>query len=169
MATPHVVILTPLKNAAAFADGYFQRLNRLTYPPASLSLGLLESDSTDGTFEAFRDGIAANRFRFHEARIWKRDFGYHLPDGMPRWQPEIQTPRRATLAKSRNHLLFLALGTADWALWLDADVIRFPDDLIERLLETQLDIVHPHCVRLPGGPTFDRNAWTDRGRTWCRP
>jgi peptide chain release factor subunit 1 len=71
--------------------------------------------------------------------------------------------RRTTLARARNHLLFGALRTEDFVLWLDVDVISFPPDLIEALLATGLDIVQPHCVTVAGGPTFDLNGWTHHG------
>jgi glycosyltransferase involved in cell wall biosynthesis len=74
--------------------------------------------------------------------------------------------RRAILARSRNHLLFRALDDEDWVLWLDADVIDYPPDILERLLATGKDIVHPHClVKVADEParTFDLNAWRDRG------
>ena len=48
--TDKVLILTPVKDACRFLDGYFQGLMRLTYPSHLLSLGLLESDSYDETF-----------------------------------------------------------------------------------------------------------------------
>lgn len=160
---PLVTILTPVKDAASLAAGYFERLGRLSYPAASLSLALLESDSRDGTFGAFRRELDAHRARFRQAALYQKDFGYFIPEGLPRWAPEIQLQRRAVLARSRNHLLFRGLGDADWALWLDADVIGFPADLIERLIAFDRDIVHPHCVKVPGGPSFDTNAWTDHG------
>jgi hypothetical protein len=43
------VILTPVKNAVAHLDRYFELLERLTYPHELLSLGMLESDSSDDT------------------------------------------------------------------------------------------------------------------------
>jgi len=49
-------------------------------------------------------------------------------------------------------------------LWLDVDVVEYPDDLIERLLAVGKEIVQPHCVLEPGGATFDTNGWRDRGR-----
>ena len=76
----------------------------------------------------------------------------------------MQLARRAVLARSRNHLLFHALDDEDWVLWLDVDVIRFPRNIIERLLAYGKDILHPHCVKVNGGPSFDLNAWQDKGR-----
>lgn len=159
-----VLILTPLKNAARFAEAYFDGLAALTYPAARLSLGLLESDSDDDTYSRFATRVAALAGHFAAAEIWRRDFGWHMPAGLPRWHHAMQLPRRKVLAKARNHLLFRALDDQDWVLWLDVDVVWYAPDLIERLLAAGRDIVHPHCVQQPGGATFDRNAWRERGQ-----
>ena len=47
-----VLVLTPVKNALTCLDGYCEQLRRLTWPHDKISLGFLESDSADGTFEA---------------------------------------------------------------------------------------------------------------------
>jgi hypothetical protein len=159
-----VAILTIFKNASRHLDTYFKALERLTYPADRLSIGLLEGDSEDGTYDALEARLPALRQRYRRASLWKRDFGFRLPAGMPRWAPVIQIPRRAAIAKSRNHLLSRALQDEDWVLWIDADVIEYPADVIERLLAVNGDIVHPHCVKTYGGSTFDLNAWRDRGR-----
>jgi len=159
-----VLILTPLKDAADFLPDYCARILDLTYPGARLSLGFLESDSSDETFSILQRQIPKLRDHFCRVGAWQRDFGYQLPRGVPRWTESIQIERRSVLAKSRNHLLFRALDDEDWVLWLDVDVIEYPPDLIERLLATGRDIVQPHCVRDYGGPTFDANGWRDHGR-----
>lgn len=164
MSAPTVLVLTPIKNASKFLESYFAGLARLTYPPASLSLGLLESDSDDGTFARFEERLRLVRDDYADARIWHRNFGFRIPLGIPRWTHAFQLPRRKVLAKARNHLLFRALRDQDWVLWLDVDVIEYPPDLIERLLATERDIVHPHCVKRYGGPTFDLNAWRCHGQ-----
>jgi len=158
-----VLILTPVKDGARCLDAYFAALARLTYPPAHVSLGFLEGDSRDNSFAALEVRLPALRQRYRRAQLWKRDFGFRIPGGLPRWAPVIQIPRRSVIAKSRNHLLSRALADEDWVLWLDVDVVEYPADIIERLLATGRDIVHPHCVKQYGGPTFDLNAWRDRG------
>jgi hypothetical protein len=45
-----VLILTPMKTAARYLDGFFAGLAALTYPHHLLSLGVLEGDSDDDTF-----------------------------------------------------------------------------------------------------------------------
>lgn len=157
---PKILILTPIKDASAHLPRYFANLAALTYPPDRLSLGLLESDSRDGSFELARAGVETLRPRLRRAGLWRKDFGYRIPDGQPRWSPQHQLARRTVLAKSRNHLLFSALDDEDWVLWLDVDVIQYPADLIETLLGFEKDILHPHCVKAYGGPSFDHNAWT---------
>jgi Anp1 len=159
-----VLILTPVKNASRFLDTYFAGLDKLSYPASSTSLGFLESDSDDGTFERIRERLGHLRRRYASAEIWQKNFNFRIPQGFPRWTHAFQIPRRKILAKARNHLLFRALKEQDWVMWLDVDVIDYPLDLIELLIAARCDIVHPHCVKRYGGPTFDLNAWRDHGR-----
>ncbi|QOY91047.1 glycosyltransferase [Paludibaculum fermentans] len=159
---PRVCILTPVKDATPHLDRYFECLLRLDYPRERLSLGLLESDSTDGTLLQLQSKLSQLQPHFKSARVWNRNFGFHLPDGVPRWAPSQQLPRRAALARSRNYLASVALGDADWALWIDVDLVDYPPDVLNRLLATRKDIVHPHCVKVPGGRSFDWNAWKDQ-------
>jgi hypothetical protein len=159
-----ILVLTPLKDAADCIDGYCARLRALAWPHHRISLGFLESDSADETWAHLASRTEELRSEFRRVTVRKKDFGYRIPAGVHRGAGSIQAERRAVLAKSRNHLLFHALDDEDWVLWLDVDVVEYPPDLIERLLETAKDIVHPHCVLDYGGPTHDRNAWRDRGR-----
>lgn len=159
-----VVVLTPVKDAAHHAESYVDRILRLEHPRDQLSVAVLASDSVDGTVEAFDAAFERLREVGISASVFERDFGYRLPEGVPRWEPSVQLDRRRVLAKSRNHLLSRGLGDADWALWLDVDVIDFPSDVIGRMIEVDGDIVHPKCVRASDGEVFDLNAWTDRGR-----
>lgn len=163
-AADTVLILTPVKNAAPHLATYFSGLEHLTYPKSRLSLGMIESDSTDGTYELLTARIDSIRPLFHAVHLIRRDYGFVLPPHVPRWLPQIQVQRRSILARARNQLLFRALDDETWVLWLDVDVIEFPPDIIERLLATGKQIVTPNCVRTYGGPSFDGNSWRDHGR-----
>lgn len=159
-----VLILTPVKDAAHHLDRYFRGICSLTYRRDLLSLAILESDSTDGTYDAIERRLPELNEAFLRVKLHKKDFGFRLPADCPRYANHVQVRRRTVLAKSRNHLLFRALEDADWVLWLDADVIEYPADSIERLLATGKDIVHPNCVYEYGGQSFDLNAWRKRGK-----
>jgi hypothetical protein len=163
IAAPSVLILTPMKSASRFLDSYFAGLETLTYP--ALALGILEGDSSDDTFEKLRDRIEWACPGFTRKLFVKKDFGFVVPEGIPRYSHVYQEQRRAVLARARNHLLFSALRDEEWVLWLDADVVEYPEDIVERLLAYNRDIVHPNCVVTFGGPSFDQNAWSDGGRT----
>jgi hypothetical protein len=156
--TAKVLILTPVKNAVEHLPGYFANLAALTYPHHLLSLGMLESDSMDGTFAALAEPIEELAGCIRRAQRWQRAFGYRLPPDLPRWTPSLQLMRRSILARSRNHLLFRALDDEDWVLWIDVDVVEYPPDIVQRLLAVGRNIVHPNCVCTWGGPSFDRNA-----------
>src|ERR1700739_2832182 len=84
---PSVLILTPVKDASHYANGYFSLLRRLSYPARLLSLGILESDSRDNTFEVFCSHCETHKGRFRRVYLCRKDFGFRLPVGMPRWEP----------------------------------------------------------------------------------
>ncbi len=159
-----MLILTPVKQAAEHLDRYFRLLDQLSYPSELLSLGFLVSDSTDDTFARLQAKLPELQTTYERVTLVQRDFGFQMPPGSPRWAPPFQLARRVTLAKSRNHLLFAALDDEDWVLWIDVDLHKYPPDILRKLLATGKDIVNPHCVVRPGGPTFDWNAWRDKGR-----
>jgi hypothetical protein len=153
---PTVLIATPIKNVRGHLDRYVEGLQRLTYPRVRLSLALLESDSDDGTYEAVTALLAGLRPHFRRIQLFKRDFGFRFTG--PRSAPPLQRRRREVLARSRNELLHRGLVDEDYVLWLDADVIDYPANVLETLLATGKDIVVPHCVG-PDGRTFDLNTF----------
>jgi hypothetical protein len=162
--TERILVLTPVKNGADCVESWSEGLLRLSYPHGRISVAVIESDSDDGSFDVFSRACERLGAHFESARIWKKDFGFRIPPGTPRWAPHVQPRRRSVLAKSRNHLLFHALTDQAWVLWLDVDVVEYPADVVQDLLAVGRDIVHPHCVKAYGGPSFDQNAWRDRGR-----
>jgi Anp1 len=161
---PTVLVLTPVKQAAAHLETYFGLLSALDYPAQQISLGLLEGDSTDGTYERLASQLDALRSTYRRVTLTRWDAGFQIPAGVPRWAAAFQLARRVVLARARNRLLMAALEDEQWVLWLDVDVADYPADVITRLLATGRDIVTPHCVTSPGGPTFDWNVWRDHGR-----
>jgi GT2 family glycosyltransferase len=161
---PTVLVLTPVKEAAPHLETYFDALAGLDYPKDRISLGLLEGDSTDGTYERLAERLPSLRATYRRATLVRWDANFQIPHGVPRWAPPFQLPRRAVLAKARNRLLMAALDDEAWVLWLDVDVSSYPADVLDRLLAVGKDIVTPHCVVSPGGPTFDWNAWREKGQ-----
>lgn len=161
--SPTLLVLTPMKQAAAHLDRYFANLAALDHDPTLVSLGFLVSDSTDGTADALRRRLPELETRYRRVTLIERDFGFTVPSDLRRWSAAIQAPRRIVLARSRNHLLFRALDDEEWVLWVDVDVASYPPDVVSRMLTTGKSIVHPHCVVAPGGRSFDGNAWRDRG------
>lgn len=158
-----MLVLTPVKQAAVHLATYFDLLAQLEYPTGRLSLGFLEGDSTDGTYEALAAAVEDARGRYRRVTLVKWDAHFHMPAGSPRWAAPLQLPRRVVLARARNRLLSAALRDEAWVLWLDVDLIDYPADVLRRLLGTGKRIVTPHCVTQPGGPTFDWCAWRARG------
>jgi peptide chain release factor subunit 1 len=162
-ADPKVLILTPVKSATRHLPRFVELIERLDWLKDRLSVGVLEGDSTDGTHAAAEALLPRLRARASRAELFQKSFGFQMPAGVPRWSPAFQRMRRGVLARARNHLLFHALDDEDWVLWIDVDVIDYPPDVLRRLLATGYDVVVPHCVKKPGGPTFDLNNWAGDG------
>ncbi|MFC0601242.1 glycosyltransferase [Streptomyces palmae] len=154
---PSVLVLTPVKDAARFLPGYFDNLRGLDYPHEAISLGLLEGDSQDETWDVLQRALPELERRYRRVTLVRHHAGVRLPG--QRWEPGVQRERRAALARVRNHLLSRALSDEQWVLWVDVDVTSYPPDLVQRLLAARKDIVVPHCVSEPNGPSFDLNTF----------
>lgn len=153
---PPVLILTPVKNAVPYLPRYFDLLASLDYDPANISLGFIEGDSDDATYEYLTARLPALRQRYRRVHLLKQDHGLQLD--VERWQKSVQRIRREKLARARNRLLNETLDDEAWVLWLDADLIDYPRDLLRRLLAAGKDIVVPRCV-LADGRDYDLNSF----------
>jgi Anp1 len=156
-ALPKISILTPVKDADRFLGHYFRQLITLDYPGDRLSIGLLESDSSDRTWEWLNINLPNISTYFDSVNIYKRDFNFKLTT--PRWEPSIQVARRSILAKSRNYLLAKCLDDAEWVLWLDIDICDYPTDIIQQLLAVNKSIVTPECVLQHTDNSYDLNTF----------
>jgi hypothetical protein len=71
MTSPTVLILTPMKSAARYLDGYFRRLESLTYRHELISLAILEGDSNDDTFAQLQSKLRMSCASFRKKTIFK--------------------------------------------------------------------------------------------------
>jgi hypothetical protein len=158
----HVAILVPVRDAAAHILPFIEEVRSLDYPKGAIKLVFCEGDSLDGTWERLNEIAVKYQFEFRDIVLSRRQLGTKL-DRAKRWKPSLQRQRRGGLAVVRNHLIDVGLDkNDDWALWIDVDVWRFPKDIIQQLISARSRIVAPHCVRFPGGPTFDQNSFISR-------
>ncbi len=153
---PRVLVLAPVKNATPHLQRFIDNLDAATYPKDKLSLAFLESDSDDDTYGEIEKMLPVLRERYERVELFKQDLGYR-PSRLWGAGGE-QFTRRSILARSRNLLMFSALRDEDWVLWMDAGLLSWPADMIERLLSAEENIVVPHCVK-PDGDTFDLNTF----------
>lgn len=161
---PPIAILVPARDAAGFVADNLSAIRGLDYPPDRLRVIYGVGESSDGTEDVIAGLIEAHAGRFAGMRSVPASSGARaLPRGR-RWKPEVQRRRRAGIARARNALMRATLGEpVEWFLWLDADVVGLPHDLIPRLLEADAKIVTPDCVLEPGGPSYDLNAFLEVG------
>lgn len=170
----HVLILTPLKNAEAYLPRYFELIDRLSYPKDLITVAFLVSDTTDRTVELLKERADEylNRqdpsARYHEIAIYEKDFNFQLPEDK-RHTFELQPLRRSFMARSRNYLLTAALREYhSWVLWLDVDVVNYPETILEDLQSVDVDVVVPNCLLDTEDGSFwgyDKNNWQETDRS----
>jgi hypothetical protein len=168
---PTVLILTPIKDGAAFLPRYFELLAALDYPPELLSLGFLVGNSVDNSHGEIASRLPDLRGRYRRVELLQHDFPANFTG--PRWLPEVQLRRRSTIAKARNWLLASSLRDEAWVLWLDIDLAEYPPDLLKKLLRSGKDVVTANCLHQHNDRSFDCNAYivTSRSRllqAWWR-
>ncbi len=160
---PSVLVLTPVRDAEHYLPGFLEQIEALDYPSDRLALGFLEGNSTDRSYDwlqSYRDAFD-KRVRRHV--IMRRDHDYRLSG--ERSAAEDQYCRRRAIALCRNELFRNAYAGEDYVLWIDADVTHYPSDILYTLLAQRRDVVVPHCVLDPGGPSFDLNTFVyERGQ-----
>lgn len=163
---PEVTVLIPARNAEPFLEEGLQQLRQLDYPHDRLHILYGEGGSSDRTAQVIAGIVARHGHEFASIA------GVTLSRGAPevprdrRWKLKFQRARRAGIAMARNDLIDHALRGpyTEWYLWLDADVIGLPRDLIRSLLAAEAKIVAPDCVLEPDGPSFDLNSWLAVGK-----
>jgi hypothetical protein len=157
-----VTILVPVRDAAVHVEPFMEQVRALDLPKDDIKLVFCEGDSRDGTWDRLNRVAARYRPEFRDIVLTRREVGIRI-ERSNRWAPKLQRARRAGIATVRNHLIDVGLDESDdWALWIDIDVWKFPPDIVQRLLEAKSRIVAPHCVKVPGGPTFDQNSFVAR-------
>lgn len=173
----NVLILTPM---ARFYQEYWDNLMRLTYPHQLITLGFILPKNKEGNEAtsslqaqiAKTQKFAAEKDRFKSIIILRQDFDPPLAsqEESERHKMQNQKPRRAAMAKARNSLLFTTLGpSVSWVLWLDADIVESPPDLIQDLAMHDKPIVVPNCFqkyynndkRAMDTRPYDFNNWKD--------
>ncbi|KAG6603123.1 Mannan polymerase complex subunit mnn9 [Phytophthora cinnamomi] len=146
------------------AADYFQLVSSLDFPKEKMSIAMLTS-----SVEEFTKVKRIFSRQIHEyARlsvIFRNDFAQEGLTRLNRHSDKLQSSRRRMLARYRNYALLSNLET--WhqhVLWLDADIISIPADLLIKMIQLRLDVVTPMCIRRHNYQSndsydYDLNAW----------
>lgn len=172
-----VLILTPL---ARFYQGYWENLEKMSYPHELISLGFIIPKGKEGNAATtlLQERIAitqapTNKNRFASITILRQD---HEPSDLysqaesERHALHVQKERRSRMSRARNSILFTTLGpTTSWVLWLDSDIVETPPSLIQDLASHNKPIIVPNCFQryydeekgAMATRPYDFNSWQD--------
>ncbi|KAI8632356.1 glycosyltransferase family 62 protein [Xylariaceae sp. FL1651] len=171
-----VLILTPM---ARFYQEYWDNLMKLDYPHELISLGFILPKTKEGN--AATSALQAQvtktqkgplKSRFRSVVIERQDFDPPIisQDEGERHKMQNQKPRRSSMSRARNSLLFTTLGPdTSWVLWLDADIVETPPTLIQDLAAHDKPLIVPNCYQKhidpetgkPSERPYDFNSWQD--------
>ncbi|CAR28634.1 ZYRO0F08492p [Zygosaccharomyces rouxii] len=133
----HVLILTPMQT---FHQEYWDNLLQLTYPREFTELGFILPRTSSGDIALSKLEAAVKKVqtdkknqRFSKITILRQNSaGFDKLMEKERHALEVQKERRSAMASARNELLFSSLGPkTSWVLWLDADIVETPPNLIQ--------------------------------------
>lgn len=156
---------------------------KLTYPHELITLGFILPKNKEGNAAtaALQQQIAKTqksapeKDRFKSIIILRQDFDPPLQsqDESERHKMQNQKERRAAMSKARNSLLFTTLGpSTSWVLWLDADIVETPVNLIQDLAAHDKAVIAPNCFQRyynkesqkEDDRPYDFNNWQDSGK-----
>lgn len=171
-----ILILTPL---ARFYQGYWDNLEKLSYPHELISLGFIAPKTKGGNaaVAALEKAISKTQSgpiddRFASISILRQEFEPPLTsqDEKVRHKLSAQKERRESMSRARNSLLFTTLGpSTSWVLWLDGDIVETPASLIQDLTRHDEPVIVPNCFQRYYDSSskksairpYDYNSWID--------
>ncbi|KAF9136467.1 hypothetical protein BGX30_011170 [Mortierella sp. GBA39] len=159
-----VLVLTLVRNheswggKRSFSD-FLSIVQGFDYPMSNINLGVLASDKKE--FKAITDYIKQlpgdrNSFRQIHVILREKDANISRED---RKADNAQRDRRRLIARLRNYLLYTTMRDEDSVLWIDSDMIRVPNDLLSRMIDSGKDVITTATRSGPNGGFIDLNAW----------
>lgn len=160
-----LILLGPLKpygRDRTFSD-LMSFLQNIDYPVNKVLIGFLVVDNLE--FVGVQTLLSQYYDETPKAAKYQLVTLHHAPflerakfRSAERHNLRIQKERRRNIASARNYLLYSSLTHQDHVLWIDADIMEAPLDMLKRFIELKKDIVTVR-VRWGGATDYDRNAW----------
>ncbi|KAF9149649.1 hypothetical protein BG015_008557 [Linnemannia schmuckeri] len=158
------LVLTLVRNHESWSAGrsfpdFLSIVQGFDYPMSNINLGVLASDKEE--FNAITDYIKQlpgdkNFFRQIHVILREKDAGISREN---RRADNAQRDRRRLIARLRNYLLYTTMRDEDFVLWIDSDMIRVPNDLLGRMIDSGKDVITTATRTGPSGGFIDLNAW----------
>ncbi|CEM12201.1 unnamed protein product [Vitrella brassicaformis CCMP3155] len=157
-----VLVLTIVKDGQSWGSqrsfhDYLKLISNLGVNKADLSLGLLISDANE--HRDIKQILDSSNEDFRRLCIIREPETFRKMEGerRDRHNEDIQRPRRKLLARIRNYLVTTALHDEANVLWIDADMIKIPDNLLPTMIKSGHPILVPSTFI--GDLYYDRNTW----------
>eukprot|EP00475_Leptophrys_vorax_P002984 TRINITY_DN11713_c0_g2_i1.p1 TRINITY_DN11713_c0_g2~~TRINITY_DN11713_c0_g2_i1.p1 ORF type:complete len:365 (-),score=85.50 TRINITY_DN11713_c0_g2_i1:480-1574(-) len=135
---------------------YLEMIGVLDYPRNLTSIAMLTHD--EDVYLVWRK-VFKERFselQYQSIKVVYRPSSFVL-GANDRHADNVQTTRRREIARQRNFLLTRALEDHEHVLWIDADMVRIPKQVLSKMVSSGKDIIATQTL---DGPIFyDKNTW----------
>ncbi|CAH6719331.1 mannan polymerase complexes subunit Mnn9p [[Candida] jaroonii] len=169
-----ILVLTPMSK---FLPEYWDNLNKLSYDHSLISLGFILPRNEDGNKalksleKAVKQTQSDPTTKFKKITILRQDTNsLESQAEKDRHALAVQKERRSLMALARNSLVFTTISpSTSWILWLDADVIETPPDIIQDLAAHDKPILSANVyqrffneeTKKPDIRPYDFNNWVE--------
>jgi hypothetical protein len=124
------MIGTMIKNGARWLPRYWEMIKKLTYPKEKLRIVFIYGESFDNTLDILKD---MKREKLIEIDVYAEVRSNALRVGGDNMAAEVYNDFKLNMKDDEDYFMLL-----------DCDVVECPNDLIEKLIEVNADIVAPY-------------------------
>lgn len=154
---PMILIGVPVKNCGRFIPGLAQQILQLTMPRRQLSVCFYENDSDDDSYQRCLSAKERLENAGITCAVKQGSFGFRMPH-TDRHLPHLQPQRLRCLRQVRQAIVDECVRPdISHVMWIDADFVRLPPNLLESLVAADFDGVIPRYVVDGTGANYD---WT---------
>lgn len=134
---PRVMIAALVSTQARWLKRFLYEIEELDYPQELITYAFLTGNNDDNTFDILREFETTHQGSIPwcgaKGKVWLK--GEDIDKG--------SLSRFEGLTALRNRLVFGALANEDYVLMIDSDIVKIPEDLIQRLMDVDAEVVAP--------------------------
>jgi hypothetical protein len=153
-------------------EDFVKLIKDINYPPELLSFAILSSTKSEyDTILNYMENSDVHQYLKRAIVIYNgvdMDVSEDHRVGLGRKLPQVQKERRRLVARLRNFVVVQGLDDEKSVLWIDADIVKVPSNIVQDMASSEHDIVTARCHGIGDDPEnvtdYDLNTWVGERR-----